>query len=96
VKPLLLKTSSEPPRLRRAGAFVRRDSPLRAAPTGFFLLSARCSYELVEKTVRSGCPMLVTVSAPTTLAVERAAQAGLMLLMLARRDSVLMVGDQRL
>src|SRR3546814_9389460 len=25
--------------------------------SGFILLSARCSYELVEKTVRAGCPM---------------------------------------
>ncbi|WP_425443835.1 formate dehydrogenase accessory sulfurtransferase FdhD [Sphingomonas fennica] len=31
--------------------------------TGFMLLTARCSYELVEKTIRAGCPMLVTVSA---------------------------------
>src|SRR5690606_36815898 len=36
--------------------------------SGFFLLTARCSYELVEKTVRAGCPMLVTISAPTSLA----------------------------
>src|SRR3546814_6272973 len=38
---------------------------------GFILLSARCSYELVEKTARAGCPMLVTISAPTSLAAER-------------------------
>jgi FdhD protein len=61
--------------------------------TGFFLLTARCSYELVEKTVRAGCPVLVTISAPTTLAVERAARAGLTLLTLARPDSVLLVGE---
>lgn len=61
--------------------------------TGFFLLTARCSYELVEKTVRAGCPMLVTISAPTTLAVERAAEAGLTLLALARPDSVLVVAN---
>ena len=59
--------------------------------TGFFLLTARCSYELVEKTVRAGSPMLVTISAPTTLAVERAAQAGLTLVALARPDSLLVV-----
>jgi FdhD protein len=60
---------------------------------GFFLLSARCSYELVEKTVRAGCPMLVTISAPTSLAIERAARAGLTLLALARPDSVLVLND---
>jgi FdhD protein len=60
---------------------------------GFILLSARCSYELVEKTVRAGCPMLVTISAPTSLAAERAAAAGLTLVSLARPDSALVVSD---
>jgi FdhD protein len=57
---------------------------------GFALLSARCSYELVEKAVLAGCPMLVTVSAPTSLAVRRAAEAGLRLVALARSDAVLL------
>lgn len=61
--------------------------------SGFILLTARCSYELVEKTVRAGCPMLVTISAPTSLAAERAAAAGLTLVSLARRDSALVVCD---
>jgi FdhD protein len=60
---------------------------------GFVLLSARCSFELVEKTVRCGAPMLVTISAPTGLAVERAKAAGLTLLALARADSALLVND---
>jgi FdhD protein len=61
--------------------------------SGFILLSARCSYELVEKTVRAGCPMLVTISAPTSLAVERAIVARLTLVALARADSALVVCD---
>ena len=61
--------------------------------SGFILLSARCSYELVEKTVRAGCPMLVTISAPTSLAVERAIAARLTLVALARADSALVVCD---
>ncbi len=61
--------------------------------TGFILLSARCSYELVEKTVRAGCPMLVTISAPTSLAATRAAAAGLTLVALARTDAALIVSD---
>jgi len=61
--------------------------------TGFILLSARCSYELIEKTVRAGCPMLVTISAPTSLAVERAIASGLTLVTLARADSALIVND---
>ena len=63
--------------------------------SGFILLSARCSYELVEKTVRAGCPMLVTISAPTSLAAERAVAAGLTLVTLARADSALVVSDPR-
>ena len=61
--------------------------------TGFILLSARCSYELVQKTVRAGCPMLVTISAPTSLAVERAVAAGLTLVALARADNALVLND---
>jgi len=59
---------------------------------GFALLSSRCSYELVEKAVLSGCPMLATISAPTSLALERAAAAGLPLRVLARSDAVLAYG----
>ncbi|AYJ84960.1 formate dehydrogenase accessory sulfurtransferase FdhD (plasmid) [Sphingomonas paeninsulae] len=65
------------------------------AGQGFILLSARCSYELVEKAVRAGCSMLVTISAPTSLAVERAASCGLTLGVLARRDSMLVVNDPK-
>lgn len=61
--------------------------------SGFFLLSARCSYELVEKTVQAGCPMLVTVSAPTTLAIDRALEANLTLVALARSDSAMILCD---
>ncbi len=60
---------------------------------GFILVTARCSYELVEKAVTAGCPMLVTISAPTSLAVERAKESGLTLVSLARRDSMLVVND---
>ena len=59
---------------------------------GFALLSSRCSYELVEKAVLSGCPLLATISAPTSLAVERAAAAGLPLRVLLRKDAVLAYG----
>jgi FdhD protein len=61
--------------------------------TGFFLLTARCSYELVEKTIIAGCPLLVTISAPTTIAVDRAKAHGLTLVALARSDAMLVVSD---
>lgn len=56
---------------------------------GFALLSSRCSYELVETAALAGCPTLVTVSAATSLAMDRARDAGLELLFLARPDSYL-------
>ncbi len=61
--------------------------------TGFFLLTARCSYELVEKAIRARCPLLVTISAPTTLAAERADAHGLTLIALARHDAMLVIND---
>lgn len=64
-----------------------------AMEEGFMALSARCSFELVEKAVRAGVPMLVTISAPTALAVERARAAGLTLVTLARRDTALVASD---
>jgi len=60
---------------------------------GFLLSSARCSYEIVEKAVRAGAHTLVTISLPTSLAVERARAAGLSLWCLGRADSVLLVND---
>jgi len=63
---------------------------------GFALLSSRCSYELVEKAVLSQCPLLVTISAPTRLAVSRAEEAGLPLVVLARRDAMLLRSNRML
>lgn len=58
---------------------------------GFILSTARCSYEIVEKAVRTGAHTLVTISLPTSMAVARAEAAGLSLWCLARGDSVLKV-----
>lgn len=63
------------------------------ASAGFILSSARCSYEIVEKAVRAGAHTLVTISLPTSMAVNRAKAAGLSLWCLARDDSVLCVND---
>ena len=60
---------------------------------GFALLTARCSYELVEKAALAGIPLLATISAPTDLAVRRAEEAGLTLIALVRPDSVLVMVD---
>lgn len=72
------------------GALARQGQD---ATTGFLLLTARCSYELVQKAAWAGCPVLVTISAPSDLAVARAAAAGLSLISLARKDSALILTD---
>ncbi|WP_295526551.1 formate dehydrogenase accessory sulfurtransferase FdhD [Novosphingobium sp. Chol11] len=60
-----------------------------AAGDGFILLTARCSFELVQKAIIAGSPLLVTISAASTLAAEQAAAHGLRLITLARGDSYL-------
>jgi FdhD protein len=60
---------------------------------GFVLLTSRCSYELVEKAALAQVGLLVTASAPTSLAVARAGEAGITLVSLARSDEMLVVAD---
>jgi FdhD protein len=57
-----------------------------AATDGFVVVTSRASYEMVEKTAILGAAALVSVSAPTSLAVSRARAAGLMLVSVARED----------
>ena len=61
--------------------------------SGFALLTSRCSYELVQKAVLARIPALVTISAPTELAVSMAKNANLTLIALARSDSVLLFNN---
>ena len=72
------------------GALARRHV---ATGAGFVTLTARCSQELAEKAVRAGFAMMVTISAPTSLAIDRAREAGLALAVLARDDTMLVVHD---
>lgn len=72
------------------GALARAGAD-RAA--GFALLSSRCSFELVDKALWGGFTALVTISAPTSLAVTRAKAGGLTLVALARADNVLVFHD---
>ena len=54
---------------------------------GFILVTSRCSFEMVQKTVAFGTPVLAAISAPTTLAVTLAEEARLTLVALARREN---------
>jgi FdhD protein len=69
------------------GAMLRAGEPWGDR---FALLSSRCSYELVEKAALAGCATLITVSAPTSLAMDRATEAGVTLVSLARSDTYLL------
>jgi FdhD protein len=66
-----------------AGALVRKNIP---PADGAVLLTSRVSVEMVQKTARIGAPVLVAVSAPTSLAVKTADQAGITLIAVARTD----------
>jgi FdhD protein len=61
---------------------------------GFVLVTSRASFEMVEKTAIFGAPGLVAISAPTSLAVERAKALGLTLVALARSDAALVFAGE--
>ena len=67
------------------GALVRAG----VDPTsGFILITSRCSFEMVEKAATLGARVLVAISAPTSLALERARALDLTLVAIARRDTI--------
>ena len=56
--------------------------------SGFVLMTSRCSFELVQKAATAGIGALVTVSAPTALALKIARRAKLFLASLGDRGVV--------
>ncbi|XWN32750.1 MAG: formate dehydrogenase accessory sulfurtransferase FdhD [Devosia sp.] len=68
---------------------ARARAGLLGSGDSFALVTARCSYEMVEKAAVAGLGALVTISAPTSLALDRAKAANLPLYVLTRRDSTL-------
>jgi FdhD protein len=56
------------------------------AARGAILLTSRVSVEMVQKAAMIGSPIIIAISAPTTLAVRLAERAGITLAAIARRD----------
>ncbi len=55
---------------------------------GFLVITSRCSFEMAEKAAVLGASVLVAISAPTSLAIERARCHGLTLCAIARSDTL--------
>jgi FdhD protein len=66
-----------------AGAIVAEGF---SASEGAVLLTSRVSVEMVQKAAIIGAPVVIAVSAPTTLAIQTADEAGITLLAIARDD----------
>ena len=69
---------------------ARRLVPLHEA---VLCVSGRLSFELVQTAAVAGCPMLLGVGAPSTLAIELAADRGMTLAGFARRGRVNVYSD---
>ncbi len=66
-----------------SGALVRTGV---SAADGLVLLSSRVSVEMVQKAATLGAPVIVAISAPTSLAIDVATAAGITLIGVARAD----------
>ena len=57
-----------------------------ATDGGFVVVTSRCSYEMVQKAAALGAVAIAAVSAPTSLAIETAEQAGIALVAFVRES----------
>ena len=64
-----------------------------APPAAFTLVTSRISFEMVDKALVAGIPLLAGISAPTSLAIDHARAHGLTLVALARGDTMLVLND---
>jgi formate dehydrogenase accessory protein FdhD len=66
------------------GALAKSGAP----QPGFVVVTSRCSYEMVHKAAALGAAAIAAVSAPTSLAIETAEQAGIALAAFVREGRV--------
>jgi FdhD protein len=66
-------------KLGGAIAAMEKKSPGSIKPGGFVVVTSRCSYEMVQKAAAIGAAAIAAVSAPTSLAIETAEQANIVL-----------------
>lgn len=63
---------------------------------GILFLSSRAGYELVHKAARMGFPLMVSISAPTAMAIRAAEAAGITLASLAGEDLAVFTQPMRI
>ncbi len=74
-------------------AALAGDLPLQGQ---VLMVSGRVAFEIVQKALRAGIPVIAAVSAPTSLAVELAEEAGMTLVGFVREERMnVYTGDQR-
>jgi len=73
------------------GALAKAGMP---AAGGFVVVTSRCSYEMVQKAAALGAVAIAAVSAPTSLAIETAEQAGIALAAFVRNGRLTVYAGQ--
>lgn len=73
------------------GAMQRRGG----SPQGFALITSRASYEMIHKAASANIPLLAAISAPTSLAIDVAREAGVTLIGFARGESMTCYAEGR-
>ncbi len=66
---------------------------MRAIAPAFLLVTSRISFEMVDKALVARAPLLMGLSAPTSMAIDHARAHRLTLLALARTDAMLVLND---
>jgi FdhD protein len=68
-----------------------------AGAEGAVVMTSRVSVELIQKTAKLGCGVLIGISAPTALAIDMATRAGMTLIAVARgEDFEIFTGSDRI